>query len=103
MNRPSGVGDGPLRQPPPPPPEPASPGRWRIRAVAALLFALPALAAGAVGLVQLLTGSPVTILPNRAEVVGAEAVEAVAIYLGLGAGLFAWGSYAWRRSRPAQE
>jgi hypothetical protein len=52
--------------------------------------------------VQLLTGSPVTILPNRAEVVGAEAIEAVAIYLGLGAGLFAWGSYAWRRSRPAR-
>ena len=51
---------------------------------------------------QLLTGSPVTILPNRAEVVGAEAVEAVAIYLGLGGGLFAWGGYAWRRSRPAR-
>ncbi len=92
-------GNGPLRQPPPPPPEPASPRRWRVRAVSSLVFAVPALLAGGVGLAQLLGGGEVSVLPNRPGVSGRDAVEAVVIYLGLGSGLLAWGLYALRRAR----
>jgi len=74
-----------------------------MRAVASLLFAVPALAVGGFGLVQLLSGDVVTVLPNRPELVGRDAVEAVAIYLGLGAGLLAWGIYAWRCTRHAPD
>lgn len=99
MNTPPEAGDGPLRPQPPPPPEPASPRRWRVRAISSLLFALPALALGAIGLVQLLTSDVVTVLPNRQAVTGRDAVEAVVVYLALGGGLLAWGLYALRRAR----
>lgn len=99
MSLPPGLDQGPLRQKPPLPPEPVTPQRWRIRAAASLLFALPALAVGGIGVVQLLAGGPVTVLPNRPEVTGGDAVESVVVYLGLGIGLLAWGVYAWRRTR----
>ncbi len=99
MSTPPEAGDGPLRPKPPPPPEPASPRRWRVRAISSLLFALPALALGAIGLVQLLTSDVVTVLPNRQEVTGRDAVEALVVYLALGGGLLAWGLYALRRAR----
>jgi hypothetical protein len=70
-----------------------------VRAISSLLFALPALALGAIGLVQLLTSDVVTVLPNRQEVTGRDAVEAVVVYLALGGGLLAWGLYALRRAR----
>ncbi len=70
-----------------------------MRAISSLLFALPALALGAIGLVQLLTSDVVTVLPNRQEVTGRDAVEAVVVYLALGGGLLAWGLYALRRAR----
>jgi hypothetical protein len=101
VSLPPDVGQGPLHPKPPPPPEPISSQRWRIRAAASLLFAMLALAVGGFGLVQLLSGGVVTILPNRPEVVGSDAIEAVVIYLGLGFGLLAWGIYAWRRMRNA--
>ncbi len=99
MSRPPGIGDGPLPHEPPPPPEPASPRRWRVRAVSSLLFAVPALFIGGYGLLQLLGGEAVTVLPNRPAVTGRDAVEAVVIYLALGGGLLAWGLYALRRAR----
>ncbi len=70
-----------------------------MRAISSLLFALPALALGAIGLVQLLTSDVVTVLPNRQEVTGRDAVEALVVYLALGGGLLAWGLYALRRAR----
>jgi hypothetical protein len=70
-----------------------------VRAISSLLFALPALALGAIGLVQLLTSDVVTVLPNRQEVTGRDAVEALVVYLALGGGLLAWGLYALRRAR----
>ena len=99
MSLPPEVDDGPLQKRPPPPPEPTTPGRWRVRAVSSLLFALPALAVGSYGLLKLLSGEAVTVLPNRPELTGRDAVEAVAIYLLLGGGLLAWGLYALRRAR----
>ncbi len=99
MSRPPGIDDGPLRPEPPPPPEPASPRRWRVRAVSSLLFSLPALAVGGYGLLQLLAGEAVTVLPNREAVSGRDAVEAVVVYLALGGALLAWGIYALRRAR----
>ncbi|MDX1594780.1 MAG: hypothetical protein R3298_11050 [Gammaproteobacteria bacterium] len=99
MSRPPGIDDGPLRREPPPTPEPVSPRRWKVRAISSLIFALPALAVGSYGLVELISTGEVTVLPNRPAVGGRDAVEAVSIYLGLGAALLAWGLYALRRAR----
>jgi hypothetical protein len=70
-----------------------------VRAFSSLLFAVPALAVGGYGLLQLLGGEVVTVLPNRPAVSGRDAIEAVMIYLALGGGLLAWGLYALRRAR----
>ena len=79
--------------------DPATPRRWRLRAVSSLLFAAVALLAGGVGLFQLLATGRVDVVPNRPDLAGHDAVEAVAVYLALGGALLLWGLYARRRSR----